>query len=191
MTGLNDDRNVSLSGRAGLFAVCALFLLGCDSKPRAPALMDDPVYQNDREGFRFLVPDGWKQHARADVPPGKTEKERILVQYRRPAEGGEATLEATLADLPATTDLAAFVAGPAFGVEKWRRTSPIETLDVKGTSAVRVTLSGRPGNAEMLKEVVAFRRGERVYFFTGIFNAKDGTSREQVRKAVDSIIWKD
>ena len=153
--------------------------------------MDDPVYQNDREGFRFLVPDGWKQHGRADLPSGKVEKERMLVQYRRRAEGGEATFEVTLADLDATTDLAAYVAGASFGVEKWRRIAPVETLDVKGQSAVRVTLSGRLGSAEIQKEVTVFRRGERVYFFTGMFNAKDATSREQVRKAVDSIIWKD
>src|SRR2546423_15656230 len=96
MTGLIDGLKPALFWWGGLLALCALLLLGCDSKPRAPALMDDPVYQNDREGFRFLVPDGWKQHARAEVPPGKSEKERLLVQYRRPAEGGEATLEVTL-----------------------------------------------------------------------------------------------
>ena len=57
-------------------------LLGCDSRPKAPVLRDAPVYQNDAEGFRFLVPKGWIQTASAVLPPERLEGEVVLVRYR-------------------------------------------------------------------------------------------------------------
>ena len=42
----------------------------------------------------------------------------------------------------------------------------------------------------MTKETVAFRRGGRVYFFHGLFGPTDAKARDQVRRAVESTIWK-
>src|SRR5262245_41969592 len=93
-----------------LFLAWGVFLAGCDSRPRAPVLRDDPVYQNDQEGFRFLAPDGWSQSMRGEVPPGKVDKERSLVEYRRKKGSAGASLRVSLADLPTSTDLAAYLA---------------------------------------------------------------------------------
>src|SRR5689334_14831576 len=103
---------------APLILVCAALLAGCNSRPRAPALRDDPVYQNDREGFRFLAPEGWTQSARTEVPPGKVKTETPLVDYRRTKGEGRAALRVSLADLPESTDLESYLSGPSYGVKK-------------------------------------------------------------------------
>ncbi len=169
--------------------LAGLLLAGC-GRPRAPVLEDSPVYQNDREGFRFLVPEGWIMTARADVPPGRAEKERLLVQYRR-REGGEvATLEVSLADLPAGTDLAAYLEGPAYDVEHWHRRGEAEAVDVGGVPAVRLAFIGRSEGKELAKEVTGFPRGSRTYFFTAVYFPGDASAPEQVRRAVASTIWR-
>src|SRR5689334_537493 len=96
------------TGRMVLLLVVMLLGLGCQPKPKAPALLDEPVYQTD-EGFRFLVPEGWIMSARANVPPGPVEKERLLVQYRRASGESQATLEVSMMDLPEDADLAAYL----------------------------------------------------------------------------------
>src|SRR5262249_45571367 len=105
--------------RRYLPALVLLVLSGCNTRPRAPALVDEPIYQNEREGLRFLVPEGWKQLARADVPPGKVDRERLLVQYRRLLPGQEATLEVRLADLPTSAALDSLLSAPSYGVDRW------------------------------------------------------------------------
>ncbi len=56
--------------------LCALLLLtvvgGCETRLTAPRLEDGPVYKNQREGFRFFVPDGWKQRAAGRSRPAKS-----------------------------------------------------------------------------------------------------------------------
>lgn len=170
----------------------ALFLLlsaGCSQRPHAPALGDDPVYQNSREGFRFLAPEGWVQRARAEVPPGKAEKERLLVEYQRARGGKLALLEVSLADLPSSTDLVDYLAGPADGVERWRPVGSPEKLEIGGAEATRMTFTGRLGKEDLTWEVVAFRRGERVYFFVGLFTSADTKARDDLRRVVESTLW--
>jgi hypothetical protein len=169
--------------------VCAVLLSACSPRPRAPALDNDPVYQNRREGFRFIVPEGWIQLAKADLPPGKVSKERLLVSYQRPVHGKTVFLEVSLADLPDSTDLAAYLAESSYGTSKWRRSGSPQELDFNGVSAVRYSYSIRAGKDDLVKEVTTFRRGERVYLFAGVYPTGDSQSREQLRRAVASTIW--
>jgi hypothetical protein len=162
---------------------------GCSSGPRAPALQDSPVYQNDTEGFRFLVPEGWSQYARADVPAGPVSKERLLVQYRH-LGGGNAMLEVTVNDLPPEKDLAAYLSGPSYGVQRWTAASAPEKVEIGQKPGTRWLFQSRANGADISREVVTFRHEQRVYFFTGVFSTKDASAREQLRKAVGSIAWK-
>jgi hypothetical protein len=165
-------------------------LAGCGrDRPHAPALRDEPVYQNDREGFRFLVPDGWTQVARGELPPGRADSERMLVEYRLYGADKPASLQVTARDFDPGTDLKAYLATRTSG-ETWRPKGPAETLEVDGTPATRVVLTGRPGNEDTTHDVLACRRGDRVYFFTGVFSSGDSTARDQVRRAVQGIVWK-
>jgi hypothetical protein len=173
-----------------MVVITVVLALGCRGQPQAPVLRNEPVYQNDTEGFRFLAPEGWQQHARVSVPPGKLDKERLLVQYVRLTSEKGASLDVSMADLPATTDLIQYLAGPSGGAKSWHLKHPVEPVHISDVPAERFAFTGRMGNEEVTKEVVAFRRGERVYFFTAYFAAGDPTAQQQVRRTVESTLWK-
>ena len=63
-------------------------------------MSDAPVYQNNREGFRFLVPDNWTQDASTMLPRGPLDKEELLTRYRMRTAGPGASLEVLCFDLP-------------------------------------------------------------------------------------------
>jgi hypothetical protein len=174
--------------RAALAALAAL-LAGCDGRPRAPALQAGPLYQSEREGFRFLAPEGWAQRARAELPPGPFEKEELLVAYGR-LDDRPASFEVSLADLPEGADLGRFLTAAPSGGVRWRLKGAAEPVAVNGVAATRLALAGGAGRGEQVKEVVAFRRGGRVYFFAGIFPAGDAATRDEVRRAVNTVAWK-
>jgi hypothetical protein len=172
----------------GRFLAAALFLIavaGCADRPRAPALQDEPVFQNKQEGLRFLPPSGWRMRARTEVPHGPLTEERLLVQYNRLTPDSPANLEVTMADVPPSTPLDECAGSRSDGPEGWQKTAT-EPLEVSGLPAFRATFAGTP---ERAKEVVVVRRGDRVYYFTAIFPAKDAKARDQVRKAVASAAW--
>ncbi|MGL4552045.1 MAG: hypothetical protein ACRC33_12770 [Gemmataceae bacterium] len=179
--------------RTGLYllALGAVAAGGCGETPRAPALRDDPVYQNEREGFRFLAPEGWRQRVRGEVQAGKVERERPLVEYRpTAASDGTAMLRVSLIDLAPSADVAAVVSAPSHSVEKWEPAGPPEEAAVGGAAGTRYAYTGRAGKGRLAKEVIAVRRGGRVYFFTALFDPKDADAREQLRRVVGSVIWK-
>jgi hypothetical protein len=162
--------------------------LGCGARPRAPALGDSSVYQNEREGFRFLVPEGWSEQARADLPPGPASVQRLLVLYRSFQSKPLASFGVTLIDLPESADLRAHLTGLHRGV-RWQAEGEGQALEVHGVPATRFLLRGKEGRHDLMREVVAFRRGGRTYFFIGTFGKADPVRRAQVREAVDSVLW--
>jgi hypothetical protein len=172
------------------FVLFFVLAFGCDRRPQAPVLRNEPVYENDTEGFRFLTPEGWRLHAKVDVPSGKLDKERLLVQYVRLFPERGASLDVSMADLPTTTDLANYLAGPSGGVKSWRPKSAVESVQVGGVLAERFLFTGRMDSQEAVKEVVAIRRGARVYFFTAYFAPGDTKAQQQVRRTVESTVWK-
>jgi len=154
---------------AAILLLWVVLLPGCSRKPQAPALRDEPVYENAQEGFRFLAPENWTQHARAALPPGKVDKERLLVGYRRDEAGKSALLEVSRADLPESTKLTDYLSGPAFSARQWKAKGPPEELEINGVRAVRNVFLTGAGKKEEVREVVTFRRGERCYFFSGLY----------------------
>jgi hypothetical protein len=168
-----------------------LLASGCTNKPRAPVLSDDPVYQNNHEGFRFLAPEGWTQSTRSDFPSGRRDKETSLVAYRRETGQFPADFRVSFIDLPPLADLAAFVAQKSYGVAQWTQVGAPKQVSVGKATGTRYILSGQAGKEKKIKEVVCLRRGERVYLFTGMYEASDSEARDQLRRVVDSIIWKE
>lgn len=179
---------VSKTVAAELLIAAVLLGWGCQQKPRAPALIDEPVFQSD-EGFRFLVPEGWIMAARAMVPPGPVEKERLLVQYRRTSGDGPATLEVSLVDLPEDADLVDYLSTPSFSARKWKQTGGAESMEAGGERGKRFRFSASIKGGDLAKEVTIFRRGGRVFFFTVLFSPKDTAAAEQVRRAIGSLVW--
>jgi hypothetical protein len=174
-----------------LLGLISLALVGCEVRPSAPSLTDAPVYQNNREGFRFLVPDNWTQRASAALPAGTLEGEVLLTQYSMKTAGAGAALEILCFESTQTDDLQAYHAGPSHGSQQWESLAPAESLDVNGTKAERFAYQARISDKDMIKEVVCFQRGSRVYNFIGLFWATDDKAREQMRRAVGSVIWRD
>jgi hypothetical protein len=175
----------------GVVVLGSVLVGGCTRKPQAPALRNDPVYQNDQEGFRFLVPEGWAMVGNSNHPPGPATKNLMLVQYRRRTQDRRGMLEVDMIDLPPSTDVTAYLAGPSFGAKEWRRIGATEPVQSGSLSGERYNFSSRVGGTDdMTKEVVVFRRGERCYLFIGLFPPSDDAARAQIRQAVASTVWK-
>jgi hypothetical protein len=164
-------------------------LSGCGRRPQAPALRDTPVYHNAAEGFRFLVPDGWIQTASSLLPPGELQGVTFLVRYRvsSPEAGALLQIECT-ADSP-DRDLQEYHAGPSYRVQRWVASEPPRDLDIHGVAARRLSYAATVDGRKMAKEVVCFPQRGRLYSFVGLFWATDDKARQQIRRAVESIIW--
>jgi hypothetical protein len=151
-------------------------------------LQDETVYQNSQEGFRFLPPPEWKQQARAEFPAGPVTEKRLLVEYKCFTSAKPASLDVSMLDVSEDKPLTECVR--ELGAEgDWKATeSPVE-LQVGGRSAARGTFTSTQGGEPRSCELVAVRRGSRVYFFAGVFALGDTRSRDAIRKAVDTVGW--
>jgi hypothetical protein len=161
---------------------------GCSRSPRAPLLRNEAVYQSSQAGFRFQVPEGWTQVAKGEWP-AQAEQERLLVEYKSEGSEQPAGLQVLVVDLPASTNLEKYVAGASFGTASWRSTGA-ESIQINGVEAKRHLFESGSGKDKTAREVVTFRRKERVFLITGIFLASDSRARDQIRTAISSIIWK-
>jgi hypothetical protein len=168
--------------------LCCAVLAGCDASPSAPALRDTPVYHS-AEGFRFLVPDGWTQNASAVLPPGQLGGEHFLVRYRMKTPEEGATLQIVCSQDSESLDLETHHAGASFRVEDWKLTEPAQNIQVNDVPALRLIYQGTLSNRPVTKEVVCFRKNDRVFAFAGVFVSRDEKAREQIRRAVDSVLW--
>lgn len=175
--------------RAYSLLLLVLIAAGCDSRPKAPALQDGPVFKEPREGFRFLVPEGWKQLARGQVPPGKIPGERMLAEYKCLTCSRPGALMVSVADVPLSTSLSDYLTKNTRTGEDWKLSGPAEEFTINGVPAARITYLLRAGKQEAIREIVAFRRGERAYFFKGYYAGSDAASRQAIRTAVDTIVW--
>ena len=179
---------LSSATRFAAFLLLPLLLPGCGSRPSAPKLKDGPFYRDDREGFRFFVPEGWTQRARGSVPRGAIQGERMLAEYKS-VKGAPAALQVTVTDLPESDSLADYLAKNTLTGEDWRLQNPAEEFTLNSVPAARITyVKGRDEN-QMVREVVAFRKGVRVYFFKSYYAKVDQRSRDALKTAVETVVW--
>jgi hypothetical protein len=186
-----------LSRRAWTTSACLLLLAcGCQERPKAPPLVNDTVYQNDKIGLRFLAPDGWSVLSRAELPAGALPKPIVLVAYQMGKGDTTSELEVLAADLAEDADLGRFLAEHRIGAAAWTIKSPAETVTINGAAATRFVLTRMDkgskvskGKGEIRREATAFRRGGRVYFFIVTFVAGDGLARDAARQSVESVTW--
>jgi hypothetical protein len=189
---------------AGLFALFVWTLVGIAAwkffaawmspggllAPRAPTLKNEGDYQSAQEGFRFHPPEAWGQtFASGKYPSGTTNQERKLVGYKKTTAGHPASFEVTYVDLPPSTDLGSYLVKTSPGLSPWSLAGAATPLTVGGVEANRFNLSTGNSPDLTMKEVVVFRRGERVYFFAGTFHSSDGESGQRIRRAVESVVW--
>lgn len=173
-------------------AIVALLLAaacGCAERPKAPPLVNDTVYQNDRIGLRFLAPDGWSLATRSDPPSSQLPKPVILVAYQLVKGESFSELQVLAADLPEDSDYASFLIEHRIGAAGWTLKPPAETISINGVEATRHTMARQEKRAEMRREATAFRRGGRVYFFIVTFASGDSAARDAARQSVLSVNW--
>ena len=180
------------SVRAPVWAAlaCTLSVVGCGSKPSAPAIQDSAVYENNQEGLTFLVPKGWSCSASATLPAA-IEGEMVLAQWRMSSPEQGASVEILCFDDVQQSDLQKYHEQASHAVEKWTASQEPEKLQIHGVDATRHAYTGLMNRSEMTKEVVCFRRGNRVFSFIGLFVVEDEKAQQQLRRAVGSTRWTD
>jgi hypothetical protein len=193
----------ALPERRAAFAWTGLILLaavGCRSG-------DGPPPYQDGEGFRMSAPSGWVERARSDAGPagkrapewpnvplpplgvaGSKSPERMLVRYDRVNTAAHGWLRVSVAELPDTYPLTAWVAARPPSAD-WHREGTAEQVEVAGLPAARATFTGRWQNEPYSCEVLAARKGDRVYFFTTGFPAGDNVTRDAARQAIGKATW--
>jgi hypothetical protein len=179
----------SAAGRAWVVLLALAAMAGCGPPLSAPPLHDDSIYKNAHAGFRFNRPEGWKMVARGEVPSGPVEGERMLVEYKCLTCAKGAGLEVTVTSFPPSTSLADYVKANTLTGEKWRLGGPVEEFTINGVAAVRLQFAMGKSKEEITREIVAFRREDRVYFFKGFYASSDTSARKDIRAAVESIVW--
>jgi hypothetical protein len=180
---------MTLRSAAPVLGLVLLVACGCGERPKAPPLVNDTVFQNDRIGLRFLAPEGWSVVSRADLP--KTlPKPIILIAYQQGRGDSPAEMEVLAADLAEGADLGQFLLEHRIGAVKWTIKTPPESVTINGAEATRLVLSRTPkGKGEIRREATAFRREGRSYFFIITFTASDGLARDAARQSVQSVTW--
>jgi hypothetical protein len=174
-----------------LAMVMPILIVGCNSRPRAPALVTDSVYQNDQEGFRFEVPDGWIIHAKTTLPSGvPVTKEKMLVAYRRPHPKRMAVMEVACVDLPEDADLTLQLIGKRTDADAWKQSAQPDAASVGDLPGKRFYFSKMGRDYQLNKEVVAVRRGGRFYFFVLVATPEDLTARDEIRRVIAGVTWK-
>ena len=161
----------------------------CADRPKAPPLTDEAVFQDDRVGLRFLVPAGWAVQSRAAVPDVPLSRTIVVASYRGPTGQRPPTLEVLAADVPADADLERWLAERGTGGETWVPRPPVKTVTINGAEATRFGQARAKGKEEYRRDVTAFRRGPRVYFFVVRHSAAEPDVPEAVRSTMESITW--
>lgn len=177
------------AGVPGLLIVLAV-AIGCAPKPRAPALVDGAVYHNDKEGFRFAVPDGWFQQIKTDLPPGPVTKERTLVQYRV-FEPSAASLEVAVRDFDEEPNVEEYLTTKKIAGTLWKLREPVAPVSLGDRDAQRYFLEANVRGQRTFREVIAYRRGTRLYLFNGMFLPGDTLHQEQIRQSLAGMRWTD
>lgn len=170
-------------------AHCCLISVGCSDRPSAPELRDTPVYQNKQAGFRFLVPDGWNQTANAVLPNGPIQGEVWIARYTLQTPERGATLQILGYEEKLHPNFVEFHAEPSLSVNDWQPSAPAESVTVGGVTGTRMIYSGKLQDRQLTKEVVGFQRSGRMYCFVAAFHVQDDKAREQVRRAINSLLW--
>jgi hypothetical protein len=172
-----------------VLATAIVAVAACSDRPKAPPLSADAVYQNEQIGLRFLAPAGWPVQSRSVLPEGPLAKPIVLVSYQR--AGGEKPAEFSVlaADLPPDANVEQFLAEHRVGSEWWTARPGGRQVTINGEPATRYLLTRIEGKEEFQREVTAFRRGERIYFFIVAFAGVDIASRDAVRGSVGSVAW--
>ena len=173
----------------GLVVGAFAWTSGCDSSPRAPLLRNSPVYHSESEGFRFRVPEGWSQSANSVLPAGDLPGDIFLTRYQVKTTEGGASMQIICCNDVAAEQLEKHWSGPAFGVKTWKVEESLQNVKAGPVPGERIVYSGLLGGKTIMKHVTCLHKNKRLYSFVGLYWQNDLFAREQVERALDSLIW--
>jgi hypothetical protein len=174
-----------------LAAAFAVAITGCTSGPRAPALHGESVFQDDSEGFRFEPPSGWGMTVRTRLPTDQpVMQERKLVEFKLANPTKPASFTVSCLDAPANLDLLNQFAVNRPGPDSWRVSKPVAPVSVGGLEAQNFALTMGTGTKALAKEVTAFHRNGRHYFFVLLSHPDDVSAKEAGRRTMTTLTWK-
>lgn len=174
-----------------VLGIVATLAIGCkDETPRAPALRDSPVYQNESAGLRFLVPERWRQAANSNLPEGPLEREVQLARYNVNTSAAAASLEILCMTTDDTFNAVEYHSGPSFGITEWKLIEKPQTVTLGAEEGSQMLLEGEVGGDVYEKEVTTIRRGNRTFHFIGLYSQEDHNARQQIQRAIQSVAWK-
>ncbi len=162
---------------------------GCDSGPRAPLLRDSPVYHSESEGFRFRVPEGWNQSANSVLPAGDLPGDIFLTRYQVKTTEGGASMQIICSNDKAVEQLEKHWSAPAFGVVEWKVVESLQKVKAGPIAGERIVYSGQQGGKTLMKHVTCLHKNKRLYSFVGLYWEHDAAARQQIERALDSLIW--
>lgn len=173
----------------GLLAGTIAGSSGCDSSPRAPLLRNSPVYHSESEGFRFRVPEGWSQSANTVLPAGDLPGDIFLTRYQVKTTEGGASLQIICRNDLSAEQLEQHWSGPAFGVTSWKVEEALKNVTAGPVAGERIVYSGLLGGKTIVKHVTCLHKNKRLYSFVGLYWQTDEFARQQIERALDSLIW--
>jgi hypothetical protein len=173
-----------------LFA-CCIVTAGCGPEPpRAPALSNERVYSDSTGGFRFLAPEGWIMSARSVPPAGPLPKAILLVHYQNPRADQSGDLHVYAAEVPENKDVGEHIEATPIGPDPWKQSAKPEAVTIGGEAAKRYYFKPvKVKPKDPTREILAFRRGGRVYLFCITYDNGDGATRDRVRTLFDGLRW--
>jgi len=162
---------------------------GCKETPRAPALVNETVYRNESIGVTFLTPEGWNLYGKTTLPPGPLNRPIRLVSYSRVADKNHAEFELCAVEVRPDGDLIGYLNTNKIGAGTWNLKGTPAPETIKGAKATRYVMTDAKASSKMIREIVAFPRGERQFLFVFTHHESDTLSSDQVQKSIDSITW--
>jgi hypothetical protein len=170
-------------------SILAVSLVGCSDTPRAPTIVQEAIYQNDRIGLQFATPEGWLIQTKTDLPAGVLPKPVLLVSYLC-SKGEGLQLQVEAANSVPDAEVESFLTNTPAGESGWKIKEPQKAIAVRGVPAIRLLLKRTSSkHGELLKEVIVFQRAERTYFFSILYSTSDRAVRDQANQSIQSIVW--
>lgn len=155
---------------------------------------DGPEFHDRQIGLRFTPPAGWGMQARSTESPTTHKPERMVVKYKRLVRGPNvAWLRVHVVDAEDDRTPDELIKTRKPRENQWTVTKPIESgLTIAGRPAARVTFGGLmdadgKGSRPCSAEVVAFRVGNRAFYFTGTYHNADTETQKLLREAMETI----
>jgi hypothetical protein len=150
-------------------------------------------FRDKSSGLTFTLPEDFSVQALSLPLPEHDGAERMIMKLKRDWDGTPdgkmpAWMQVSVAKQPADKPLADLLKKKIPDNGNPKQVGNVEDLRIDGQLAARITFEMRYHNHDYVREVVAIRKAERVFFFRCEFLKEDKTrARDFMRDAVNTV----